>query len=120
MLGELDSHVGLSGAGGDVPVDTAHVVAGLVGPHLMELAADACIRRAEVPCKEPVDPAADRKVEQAQRIRGDGSRSWLRRGADAVEDVGDVLAHHARGSASGPVCTVSGDIGPTSFCATVS
>ena len=38
-LGEVDADVRLAGPGGHVPVDPAHVVAGLVRPHLRQLGA---------------------------------------------------------------------------------
>ena len=65
-LGELDADVRRAGARGDVPVDSADVVAGLVGPYLVELGADAGERRPVVAGEQPVDAAADRELERSR------------------------------------------------------
>ena len=46
-LRDLDAHVGVAGARGRGPVDLAHVVAELVGPHLRDLGADARARASD-------------------------------------------------------------------------
>ena len=63
-LGELDAHVRRAGARGDVPVDPADVVAGLVRPHLLQLGADAGERGAVVAGQQAVDATADRELER--------------------------------------------------------
>ena len=75
-LGELDPNVRFAGAGRDVPLDPANVVAGLVRTHLPQLAADAGERGAIVPGQQPVDAAPDRQLERTQR-RG-RERAWPR------------------------------------------
>ena len=65
-LGELDAHVRPPGARGDVPLDPAHVVAGLVLPHLVQLAANPREGRAVVAREEPVDAPADGQLERPQ------------------------------------------------------
>ena len=74
-LGELDAHVRLAGARRHVPLDPAHVVARLVRTHLPQLAADTGERRPVVAGEQPVDAAADRQLERAQRRRRERPRA---------------------------------------------
>ena len=57
-----------AGARGDVPVDPAHVVARLVGAHLVELGADPGEGGAVVAGEQPVDAAADRELERLEAL----------------------------------------------------
>ena len=66
-LRDVQAHVRLVHARGRVPVDQAHVVARLVGPHLRELHRDAERRRAVLAREQALDPAAHRQIEGAQR-----------------------------------------------------
>ena len=74
-LGELDADVRLAGAGGDVPLDLAHVVPGDVGAHLRELGALPEDRRAVVACEHALDPPADADVERPQEQLGHRPRA---------------------------------------------
>ena len=73
-LGDVDPDMRLAGAGGDVPVDQADVVARHVRPHLRELGAVADRPRAVVAREQPVDPPAHRQVELAQERRRESAR----------------------------------------------
>src|SRR5581483_10881928 len=78
-LRELDAHVRRPRAGGDVPVDPAHVVARLVRPHLVELRTEAGEGRAVVAREEPVDAARDRELERLEALGADRARPGPRR-----------------------------------------
>ena len=73
-LGEMDAHVRLGGAGGDVPVDQPDVVARDVRPDLGELRPAAEERRAVVSCEQSVHTARDRQLERLEQALGDRSR----------------------------------------------
>ena len=68
VLGEGAPHVGLAGAGGDVPVDPAHVVlAGAVADDLLGLATRARAGGRLVALEQPVEAAPDDEVEGLER-----------------------------------------------------
>ena len=71
-LRHVHAHVRDHRAGGDVPVDPAHVVAGLVGADLGELRAAAQLVGAELAGDQAPDPPPDREVEGAQQRLGVG------------------------------------------------
>ena len=68
-LGEVDAHVRLAHARGDVPLHLPHVVAGDVRPNLGELDAVAVLRRSVVAREHALQPAADLDLERAKRLR---------------------------------------------------
>ena len=70
-LGELDTDVRDARARRDVPVDAAHVVAGFVRAHLVQLAAEAGEGRTVVAGEEAVDAARDRELERLEALGGD-------------------------------------------------
>jgi len=80
-LGELDADMSHARARSDVPVDPAHVVTGLVWPHLVELAPTPGERGAVVACEQPVDPAPDRELQRSRlsavSVPGPGVRASL-------------------------------------------
>ena len=73
-VGDGVADVGLAEAGGDVPVDAAHVVAGLVGADLAGLAAVARDEAAVVALEQAVEAAGDRQLEAAQHLGRRGCR----------------------------------------------
>ena len=77
-LGLVDADVWLAGAGGDVPVDPAHVVARDIRADERELGAVAEERRAVVAGEHALHPAADRDVERLQQPVRDRPRAWTR------------------------------------------
>ena len=86
-IGDGLADVRLLGAGGDVPVDAAHVVAGLVRPGLAQLAAVAGDQAAVVALQQAVEPAVHGQLEPAQHLgrmaasEGEAERidAWWRR-----------------------------------------
>ena len=79
---------GSTRAGGDVPVDAADVVAGLVRPGLARLGAVAGHEPAVVALQQAVEAAGDGQLEAAQHLRrragGDARRAVGLRGRGAV------------------------------------
>ena len=73
-LGELDADVRLARARGDVPVDPADVVARLVRPDLVQLAAEPGEGRAVVARQQPVDAPSDRELERLEALGRDRAR----------------------------------------------
>ena len=69
-VGDGLADVGVLGAGGDVPVDAADVVAGLVGPGLAGLGAVAGDEAAVVALEHAVEAAGDVELEAAQHLGG--------------------------------------------------
>src|SRR4029450_13322203 len=60
--------------GGRIPVDSAHVVAGLPLPHLGDLGAEPDRGGAVLACAQPLDPAPDLEVERPQQRLGERAR----------------------------------------------
>src|SRR5262249_31340837 len=65
---QLDADMRQAGARSDVPVDAAHVVAGLIRADLMELGAEPGERRAVVAGEQAVDAARDRELEGLEAL----------------------------------------------------
>ncbi len=109
-LGEIDAHVRDAGSGGHVPVHPAHVVAGLVGTDLGQLAACPEPAGAVVAGEHALDPAADRQVERAQEcIR---QRPWPGPGCSSrarqrLERAHATLARPRSTCGSGTAATTS-------------
>ena len=74
-LADVHAHVRLLQPRGRVPVDVAHVVAGVVRPDHRQLGAGADLRRQVLAGDEALDPLHHRQVERAQDLRAGRARA---------------------------------------------
>ena len=79
-VGDLVAHVQLAGAGGDVPVDPAHVVADLIQPALARVAAVAGRDALVLAVEETVELARHRQLQRPQHLRERVRRGTCRPG----------------------------------------